>query len=94
MTSYEFEKAAKNAVSDELKALGVDVTLSELQLVWLSYTLGNIKCTIYSPKMDKKYAEVTFNKEKEQIYVDIYEKLVNKCLEKTDFNFDAGVVAS
>ena len=93
MTSYEFEKAAKNAVIKILKKKhGVEgITLEDLQFVWFAHLLGAKKATIYSPKMGKKYAEVTYNLHDEEIYVDIYEKISNSVITESAFKFDAGV---
>lgn len=90
LTSYEFEKAAKNAVIDvlerERQLTGIEV--SDLQLVWFSYTLGLMKCLIYSPKMFDYYAEVTYNKGLMEMYVDIYEKVSNTRFKLEDFNYE------
>ena len=90
LTSYEFEKAAKNAVVDilehERQLTGIKV--SDLQLVWFSYTLGLMKCLIYSPKMFEYYAEVTYNKGLMEMYVDIYEKVSNSRFKLEDFNYE------
>ena len=48
MTSYEFEKAAKNAV---IMTLGEDINISELDLVWFAHELGYKKCTIWGKPM-------------------------------------------
>lgn len=37
MTSYEFEKADKNAV---IKVLGEDIKISQLEFVWFAHELG------------------------------------------------------
>ena len=36
MTSYDFEKAAKNAVID---VLGKDIVIDQLEMVWLAHEL-------------------------------------------------------
>lgn len=66
MTSYEFEKVAKNAV---IKTLGEDIAIDRLDFVWFSHILGAKKCLIWGPDMYDKYAEVTYNKDKDKIYV-------------------------
>jgi hypothetical protein len=43
MTSYEFEKAAKNAV---IQTLSEDISIDQLDLVWFAHELGYKKCTI------------------------------------------------
>lgn len=91
LTSYEFEKAAKNAVVkilDEKHHLS-GIGMEDLQFVWFSYTLGMMKCMIYSPKMFEFYAEVTYNKGLCEMYVDIYEKISNDKIKLEDFNYDA-----
>ena len=89
MTSYEFEVAAKNAVVNELKNYGVETNISELDFVWFAHELGYKKCTIWGIPMGTKYAEVTYNRDKNEIYVDIYQKISNKRILASDFNFSA-----
>lgn len=90
LTSYEFEKAAKNALIEVLEKerhlTGIEI--SDLQLVWFSYTLGLMKCLIYSPKMFEYYAEVTYNKGLMEMYVDVYEKVSNTRFKLEDFNYE------
>ena len=44
MRSYDFEKAAKNAVID---VLGEDIVIDQLEIVWFAHELGYNKCTIW-----------------------------------------------
>lgn len=85
MTSYEFEKAAKNAV---IKTLSGDITVESLDLVWFAHELGYKKCTIWGQPMGNKYAEVTYNRDKDEMYVDIYQKISNTKISSDEFNFD------
>lgn len=91
MTSYEFEKAAKNAVCEVLRNQHdlFGIALSEMQMVWFSYQLGAMKATLYCPKMGKYYAEVTYNKVLDEMYVDIYHKVSNTKISRDGFDFDA-----
>lgn len=93
MTSYEFEKAAKNAVIEILRNRHdlFGIAISDLQFVWFSYQLGAMKCTLYSPKMGKYYAEVTYNKAADEMYVDLYHKVSNTRITKDGFDFDARI---
>lgn len=86
MTSYEFEKAAKNAV---IKVLGEDIKISQLELVWFAHELGYKKCTIWGVPMGNRYAEVTYNRDKNEMYVDIYKKVSNTRIPAEEFNFAA-----
>lgn len=78
MTSYVFEKIAKNAVAKILKLkFDIDVAISDLDFVWFAHELGFKKCTIWGKPMGNLYAEVTYNRDKNEIYVDIYKKMTN-----------------
>ena len=86
MTSYDFEKAAKNAV---ISVLGEDIVINQLEMVWFAHELGYKKCTIRGEPMGDKYAEVTYNRDKDEMYVDIYEKIGNTRIPSSEFNFTA-----
>lgn len=86
MTSYDFEKAAKNAVID---ALSDDIVINQLEIVWFAHELGYKKCTIWGEPMGDKYAEVTYNHDKDEMYVDIYQKISNTKISSSEFNFTA-----
>ena len=86
MTSYDFEKAAKNAV---ISALDESIDISQLDMVWFAHELGYKKCTIWGEPMGNKYAEVTYNRDKDEMYVDIYQKISNTKISSSDFNFTA-----
>jgi hypothetical protein len=49
----------------------------DVQLVWFSYILGGFKAMCITTAPDQKYYEVTYNKEKQETYVDVYTKLEN-----------------
>lgn len=86
MTSYEFEKAAKNAV---IKVLGEDIKISQLEFVWFAHELGYKKCTLWGVPMGNRYAEVTYNRDKNEMYVDIYTKVSNTRIPAEEFDFTA-----
>lgn len=81
MTSYEFEKAAKNAAILVMKEKhGIDVAFVNLQLVWFAHELGHKKCTLYAPELGNWYPEVTYNVNTNELYVDVYLKQSNTCV--------------
>lgn len=86
MTSYEFEKAAKNAV---IKVLNENISISELDLVWFAHELGYKKCTVWGQPMGDRYAEVTYNRDKDEMYVDIYKKISNTKIQREEFDMEA-----
>ena len=90
MTSYEFEKAAKNAVIKIMKENhGIVLDIDELELVWFAHELGYKKCTLYAKKLGHYYPEVTYNRERDEIYVDVYLKDSNTLVKGADFDFSA-----
>ena len=86
MRSYDFEKAAKNAVID---VLSEDIVIDQLEMIWFAHELGYKKCTIWGEPMGNKYAEVTYNRDKDEMYVDIYQKISNTKISSSEFNFTA-----
>ena len=47
-------------------------------VVWNAYILGNIKALLSTTLHDGMYYEVTYNKEKKEIYFDAYKKFDNR----------------
>lgn len=47
--------------------------------VWHCYILGNEKWLLATTLSDNMYYEVTFNKAKNEIYLDAYHKVDNHC---------------
>ena len=86
MTSYEFEKVAKNAV---IQTLNENISIDQLDFVWFAHELGYKKCTIWGQPMGYRYAEVTYNRDKDEIYVDIYQKIIKNKISSDEFNFEA-----
>ena len=91
MTSYEFEKAAKNAVIDVLSddVNFMNITIDQLDFVWFAHELGYKKCTIWGRPMGNRYAEVTYNRDKDEMYIDIYQKITKQVIGRDEFNFEA-----
>ena len=48
--------------------------------VWQCYILGNAKWLISTTLPDGMYYEVTYNKEKNEFYLDAYKKFENRCI--------------
>lgn len=87
MSSYEFEVICKNALIEKLKELYVeDYKIEELHLVWFSKVLQNWKCIIIDLKENNRLYECTFNGNKKELYVDIYDKQHNMVVEENNFN--------
>lgn len=78
MTSNEFEVAAKNVVINMLAKRGLEAKIDDLQLVWFTHLLGNKKCMIYGPVMANLYAEITYARDSQMVYADLYMKIDHK----------------
>lgn len=79
MTSYEFEVAAKNAVIKVVKdKYGEEYDITGIQMVWFAHVLGDKKAILIDNGMNMRMYEVTYNREKNELYVDVYEKQHNE----------------
>ena len=50
-----------------------------MYVVWNAYILGNMKALLSTTVEDGMYYEVTFNKAKNEIYLDAYKHAENIC---------------
>ncbi|MBQ3182395.1 MAG: hypothetical protein IJB57_01885 [Clostridia bacterium] len=71
VTEYAVEHQDKTDATEEVFAF----------VVWNAYILGNIKALISTSLHDGMYYEVTYNKEKNEIYFDAYKKFENRKIE-------------
>lgn len=81
MTDREFILKAKasafHAYAEEFPNITIDS--DKFQVVWMCHILGFKKCLIaYVSGEDCHYTEVTYNRDKNELYVDLYEKVSNK----------------
>lgn len=78
MTSYEFEVAAKNAVIKIAKErYGEDYDITGVQMVWFAHILGYKKAILIDMGENLRLYEVTYNRDKNELYLDAYEKEEN-----------------
>ena len=59
------------------KTDGVRLNKNCVYIVWFSKTLQNWKALVSTTISDGQYYEVTYNGDKDEIYLDIYKKLDN-----------------
>lgn len=59
--------------SDELTT----VSPENIYVVWFCYILGGWKCLLSTDLLDGMYYEVTYNKDKKEVYLDAYKKFHN-----------------
>lgn len=82
MENNHFTKLSFNLVQkyyrDEYDTL---VSVDDLYVVWLVKALQNNKCLISTRyKGDTSYFEFTYNGDEKEIYMDVYEKRMNKAI--------------
>ena len=56
------------------------VVYFDVFVVWQCYILGNAKWLLSTTLKDGMYYEVTFNKAKNEFYLDAYKKFENRCI--------------
>ena len=52
----------------------------DVYIVWMCKTLQNSKALLSTPVLDTRYYEVTYNGDKEEVYLDAYVKEQNSCI--------------
>ena len=78
MSTYEFEKVAKIAVIDVIhQKYGETYVIEEINVVWMVHLLGYKKAILIDGGENQRVYEVTYNRDKEEMYVDAYEKASN-----------------
>lgn len=70
------EYANKNIFATD----GKTVTESDVYVVWLCKALQNSKALLSTTLSDGMYYELTYNGDKDEIYLDAYKKCENKCI--------------
>ena len=58
----------------------VDADTIDIYVVWLSKTLQNNKALLSTDKGDGRYYEITYNGDKDEFYVDMYRKELNRAI--------------
>lgn len=76
MDSNIFIELAKHIYLNEVQESKEDTIF----IVWASKILQNNKALISSPEEGAPYIEVTYNGDKEEFYVDVYQKIRNQAI--------------
>lgn len=86
MTNREFIKLAEEKVAHyTFDVLGCKQTAIEIYTVWQVKVLQNYKALLATDvEDDQHYYEATYNGDKKQLYLDVYNKQENKCFEVDD----------
>lgn len=86
MNNREFIKLAKDKVAHyTFDVLGYEQTSIEIFVVWQAKVLQNYKALLATDiKDDQHYYEATYNGDKKELYLDVYDKQENKCFKVGD----------
>ena len=60
------------------------IDLENVFVVWFSKTLQNFKALVSTTVNDGMYYEITYNGDKNELYLDAYKKWENKCIKVGD----------
>ncbi len=85
MTNEKFIEICKENVKlfeNERTDIDEKIQIDDVFVVWSCKTLQNSKCLMSTPVKDAYYYEFTLNGDKGEIYMDVYKKVVNICLDK------------
>lgn len=85
MSEKEFITLVKQAVADYAnkhldKADGKTITPDDVFIVWMCKTLQNSKALASTTLFDGMYYELTFNGDRQELYLDAYKKWENVCI--------------
>lgn len=61
-------------------------SITGVRLVWFAKTLQNRKAIVITTPFDGKFYEITYNGDKEEMYVDQYEKRLNMKLTRSELD--------
>lgn len=64
--------------------LGNSILLSDVFVVWFCKTLQNWKALVATATKDSLYYEVTYNGDKDETYLDVYDKIKNIKISKNE----------
>lgn len=83
MINNDMMKLCKNVVVDYFnskvdKTDNMQLTEDDVYIVWFSKTLQNFKALVSTAVSDGMYYEITYNGDKNELYLDAYKKWENK----------------
>ncbi len=85
MDNQKFIDLAKKTVCDYAnehldKSDNVQISEKDVFVVWSCKTLQNNKALLSTTLHDGMYYELTYNGDKDELYVDAYKKFENRCV--------------
>lgn len=94
MRNDDFEKLCKKTVVDYYNSRveitdDIKITEDNVFIVWSCKTLQNNKAMVSTTVSDGMYYEITYNGDKNELYLDAYKKWENKCIKVGEENGNA-----
>ena len=80
MSENKFIDLCKKQIVEYYALNNVDIDKDNVVVVWQCKTLQNIKATLIALHKDKLYFECTYNGDKKELYIDVYDKIVKVVL--------------
>lgn len=85
MSNKDFQELCINIVKDYANSHldpsdNIQINNEDVYIVWCCKTLQNHKALVSTILHDGMYYEVTYNGNKNEIYLDAYKKFENKCI--------------
>ena len=74
------EEVCKYANEHLDKSDNIQITTDDVFIVWYCKTLQNQKALASTTLFDGMYYEITFNGDKNEMYLDAYKKFENRCI--------------
>ena len=89
MGTEEFSRLCKTIVRDYFnehadKTDNAPINEDDVFIVWMCKTLQNCKAMASTTVHDQMYYELTYNGDKQELYIDVYKKWENRCLKFAD----------
>lgn len=85
MKNNDFEKLCKKTIVDYFngkaeKTDNIKISEENVFIVWSCKTLQNNKAMVSTTVSDGMYYELTYNGDKQELYLDAYKKWENQCI--------------
>lgn len=84
MGNDKFAQIAKSAVIKWYEREGKTLSEGDVYVVWACKTLQNNKALVSTTVSDGMYFEMTYNGDKDELYVDAYKKWENVCVKSPE----------
>jgi len=91
MGNEEFELISRKAVADWYSQNREKITIDNVYLVWVCKALQNNKALLATTKPDGMYFEVTYNGDKNEMYLDAYSKVENVLIPIKETSYEKSI---